>query len=361
MVHAIRSIGLSTISSVEEIPGGKLGSNSSPACSSSYRSSMRRMRTETPSMLPTFSESLENESERFQHSVMELDTNVREGRYTEAFSVLSDIEAIMNGPAKEKIIESITKEFPVNASEVRAAIDHLELGILSQVRAYLFVMNGDQNALAEHDLGYKNLQLAVKEVMAMARKMELSDFPDLSSEQVADFEKFVEIEHLIARGFLASGLNAREIAIENFRSGFSLWTDFASGAAIDSIFLIKVLEQKLQSPLLPPSSDVDEQDPRSLFVAGRYNEAIQLISSMPEDEQCFVQGIRIGSMALLGQYEEALEQFENPIYNSCISDFEEAAGKALISVLRGELEKAKEIALGSPSGFIYPILLLTKS
>ena len=336
----------------------------SAAASSSQRASLRRMRTETmaPRAPLQNTVSMDENIDRIQKLATQIDTSIREGKYSDALSTLRELERLVNGTFRDDAIAVIEQNFFIDSSDIRSAIEHLNNGVFSEARAYLLALNNDRSAIELCNSGFDNLKLGIQEIKDILNQIGM---PILPAEEMAEGEKLFESIHFTMRGMINMALNSREAAIEDLRAGFKLAMELEGDSTADFAFFAKTLEQKLQARLLPESMIVDEKDPRSLLMAGRYEEALQLLSTPQFEDKDGAQAIRGACLALLGRFDEALDQFESSEYGYYNhSEIEQSLGCTLVHYLKGDHAKAKELALDSGNDnpvFGYLLLLALNS
>jgi tetratricopeptide (TPR) repeat protein len=335
MINAINSLNAQNIPQFSAIQSATSTPNERTSPSSSQRASMRRMRMETPAARPEFvseSLSIDDPLELVQKYKTQMEKAIKDGRYSEALSFLDKIESLVGGSFAEEFIEEVEKQLFINGDDLRSAFEHVRNGVISAYRAYLFALSGNESAISLCDSGFENLKLGMDEVIEMMKDLGMPDSPELK-----EFPKQLEVGHLYVRGMIAMRLSMRQAAIDDLRESFRLGLEVNDPAPVDMLFLGKVLERKLDTPLFPESSDVDPQDPKALLMAGRYEEALEL-SSTPD-------AIRAACLALMGRYDEALETLDNTEFRFINSDLDGSYGKALVYLLKGDHEMAKKMAL----------------
>lgn len=379
MVYAIDSLENSTISNFAEYVSGAKKPNSvleQSTSSSPSRSGMRRMRTETttpyliedtttttdrtstPSdwTVPT----IQKDFEPIEALIEQINAALLEGQYEKGLPLVNVIDAIWNGALLNKVIAYLEELGPeMQSSHVRPAIEFLGNSVLAQMKAFFLALSNDSDAIALCNSGFENLRLGVAEVLALAKEQQW-DSPNAEKE----VQEYVDMAEHLMRGMLAMAMNLREMAIDDLRAGFSAFMaedlsdldydleDFDIG----SYFTIKAFEQKLQASLLPQSPIVDDQNPQSLFLAGRYEEALSLLS-MPKFSNQDVEGFRAASLALMGRHDEAFEILDGVDYSSRL---DASMGIPLILFLKGDYEAARQMAFEPEHGnisFGYLLLL----
>lgn len=306
---------------------------------STQRASLRRMRRETQTTELKFTET--SPEEKFEKLIKRIETLIRVGCYSKVIPDLEKIEQLIDQKLIDELINGI-RPHGVDAFELRPAMNQLKQGLFSEIKAYILALEGKSDAIALCDEGFENLKSGIQELMDLAKTTKMTTDTTVGFD-VERFEKGLEMTHQLFRGMLALSLNAREMAIDDLRSGLQLATEVDLDFDPQSAFLIKALEQKLEVSLLPESMIVDEKNPKSLMMAGRYEEALELLDTLkyPNRE------IRAACLALLGRHKEALELLKT---NDGDQD-NHSECNSIIHFLRGDYEKAKDKALNPRPNF----------
>ncbi len=324
---------------------------------SSSRAGLRRMRTETPTTTCDPGFVIEPDFEPVELLLLQLDEALRKGRYEEGFSLIDQLDVLWNDTLLDPTVEflaSLQSDTQSPSPHLRSALEFLGQGALSEMRAYFLALTNDDGAIDLCNSGFEKLWRGVSEVRIVAKEQSQRD-----EETFATVEKILKMAQYLTRGIFAISLNMRELAIDDLKAGYnmSLTEEFfdEEDFDIECFFPIKVLEQKLQAPLLPKPSIVNDRIPKSLFLAGRYEEALALLS-MPqsfEDEEDSIDGdgAKAACLALLGRYDEAIDLLENRQ-----DGVAEPAIASLVYLLKGDLEKAKEAVLNDENELAYLLL-----
>jgi tetratricopeptide (TPR) repeat protein len=311
---------------------------------------MRRMRAETPE--PSLMLDAER-MDQLKNWGEELNGALRRGDFTAAFRLIEQMETLCRKMLDEGIEEHIEE-----LGEWKLGIDLVFDGLYEQAKAYLMALNRDPFAIETCDGGFHLIQHGLFELATVA-----SGF-GLLGEELEKVEHVVENFHLLYRGMLKIAISDREGAVADLKSAFAKLTDkdlrlidLEDGLdQIESLFLIKVLEQKLDASLLDERREVERQNPLSLFLAGRYEEALALVETNPEFAQDpDLSTFKAACYALMGQYDASLNWLKPKE-----DDLEEADPSIMIPAiyfLKGDRESAKEAVFEFNSPLSYVLLL----
>jgi tetratricopeptide (TPR) repeat protein len=257
-----------------------------------------------------------------------------------------------------KMLDEGIEEHIEELGEWKLGIDLVFDGLYEQAKAYLMALNRDPFAIETCDGGFHLIQHGLFELATVA-----SGF-GLLGEELEKVEHVVENFHLLYRGMLKIAISDREGAVADLKSAFAKLTDkdlrlidLEDGLdQIESLFLIKVLEQKLDASLLDERREVERQNPLSLFLAGRYEEALALVETNPEFAQDpDLSTFKAACYALMGQYDASLNWLKPKE-----DDLEEADPSIMIPAiyfLKGDRESAKEAVFEFNSPLSYVLLL----
>jgi len=336
---------------------------------SSSRSGLRRMRTETTT--PTYASdsdwsmpTIQKDFEPIESLIEQINKALQEGRYEKGLPFVNQIDAIWNGTLLDKVVAYLKELEPATSSHLQPALEFLGNGVIDEMKAYFHALTKDSDAIALCNSGFDKLRHGLSEVLALAREQNWAGPSDVE----AQIEKSLDAAQHLMRGMIAMSLNMREMAIDDLRAGLSVFMakdtdsdpeDF-DDFDIESYFTIKALEQKLQASLLPKSPIVDDLNPHALFLADRYEEALKIVSTpqfKDANPYADVEGFRAACLALMGRHDEAFEILDGVDYGSPL---ESEIGIPLVLFLKGDFEKAKEIALDPDQGnipFAYILLL----
>lgn len=322
--------------------------------SSSYRSSLRRMRTETPTSYP--STTTWKDFEKMVKSIEEFFSNLngalKEGRYQDALKMVDQFERVWNETMLSSWVEYIEEEFPIQSSHLKPAIELLTNATLKEIKAYFLAMEKNPDALSVSEIGFEQLQKGFDEALALYKEMESS----IDQQYIKDLELCLEAVHYFYRGMINTALNRREHAANDFKDLYRCYEKYVSSERfleegrhqdMKYIYGMKILEKKLGAQIITPPTEIDITDPESLFIAGRYEEALALLSEDTNED--FSSLTKPMCLAMLGRYTEALEQTYEPF------------DRAVIYYLQGELEMAKEEALKCPNQSLLLLLAIRGS
>lgn len=330
-----------------------------PATQSTSRAGWRRMCTETPTTIcdPTTACDPgfvipDDPFDALQPLLLQIDEVLREGRYEKAFSLINQMDVLWNTTLLDQITKLVaSSDRQLQSPRLRDALAYMGQGSLSIMRAYFLALTDDVSAIDLCNAGFAQLRRSLLEFETILMRM-------LSGEIITDedFEKNLELFNIgqyLIRGAFALSLNMREVAIDDLTTGCSLLSGSKSSdlenVDVYLLFLIKILEQKLQTSLIPQSSIVNPTSFRSLFLAGRYEEALALCSTTQAFENEFdTEDYQAVLLALLGRHNEALD-----LLKKMEDDFERPGlGVSLVYLLQKDFEKAKETALRDPAFYL---------
>jgi len=309
---------------------------------SSLRTSMRRMRTET-----TTSSSSTTDSEGKIYKELEIlrdkfVTSFTKGRYADALAILANLETISDDLLQRA-------EF---------IVEHLVKGQFSQTKAYFQALMKNPDAIANCDTAFEQLQAATANILKIARDMGAKEYVNKK------LQKVLEQEHLLYRGFIKLSLGQREEAIKDLQSSVPhLFNSYEQSSDyhyrysyfkdVESAFLFRILEIKLETTLLAVPTSLDDSDPMSLFLAGKYEAALQVIDarrnvdSKPLSEDWFQHigkpsydfALKAACLALQGQTKEALRLVK---HEATSYDGDPEIMASLIHLLSGDVTAARK-------------------
>lgn len=311
----------------------------------STRSSMRRMRTETttsPSWMTSSTGSTGQVKKNIEILRDKLVHSFTKGHYEKALELLANLETISDDLLQrvEFIVENLIK------------------GQFSQTRANFQALMKNPDAITNCDLAFEQLQAAAAKILEIAHEMGVAE--DLNKK----LQKALEQEHLLYRGFIKLSVGQREEAIKDlqnsvphlfnaceqsssFHNGYNRFKD------VESAFLFRILEIKLGTTLLSVPTSIDDSDPMSLFLAGKYEAALQVIDGrkdvdskpLGEDwfkhigEPSFDFALKAACLALQGQTKEALRLVK---HEATSYDGDPEIMASLIHLLSGDLKEARK-------------------
>lgn len=268
----------------------------------------------------------------------------------EAFAKGQYAEALMN----LENIEGVCDDF---VEDLRFAVTNLMKGQFGGRKAIFMALMQDPKALSLCDKSFEQLKAGSERAIAIALKT--GEHHGIPSEQ--EIQKIFEIAQLFYRGMMELSLGEREGAIRDLRSSLQVmcndvWKGLKRPEYVEMCFLLKILEQKLGVSLIPQPEAIDPNDKMSLFLAGRYQEALDLITNPPqiEDDLLFTIDywvedrfrqssdiILYGAiLTLTGKSDEALAWFEQ--HPSDCYGYNQKTLLALTHFAQGEYQKTRD-------------------
>ena len=304
-----KEIKLNTISTIQQpiqFTTTQINSTNAPTTASSTRAAMRRMRTETTTF--SFPQTIDSATSAPTGSVGALQKEPWE--FLDSFT-----QALMKKNYAEilAMLSKLDTQCDRLIERVEFALENVLKGQLAVVRSYFTGMMKNPEAIDLCNAGVEQLKQGLLEVMALINES------GISPSDGSSLERFDSI-HQFYRGFLKLSVGQSEEAIRDIRTSLTTfnfqkdWEEFPYAIDIDAIFLIKIMEQKLNTPLFPTSQTIDTTDPLSLFVAGQYNEALALLETSTDlsyDEL----SLKAYCLGMLGRMDEAYLGLEDrPTY-----------------------------------------------
>ena len=279
--------------------------------SSSTRATMRRMRTETPATtLQTGSfEALDKDKSAFSESFIQA---LMAKNYAEIFVMLWKADIQYD-----------------RLSEHADFVQGQDKACSMATKAYSLAMMKNPKAINLCDEAAEQF----KQVLSGAMEQE-----SVCTSRRAEFFECFDSFHLFYRGFLELSLGQRVEAIRDIRSSLSslrFQPDCPQCFDEETLFFIKILEQKLGESLIPIPQEIDIYNPKALFVADQYNQALALLDAQSDYPDTLM--LKAACHAMLGRFEEAKECLEDGDF--CTSSTE--CTHPLIDFLQGDYESIK--------------------
>ncbi len=312
--------------------GGVTASTSSARNSTS--ASMRRMRTETTTM-PTFTD-----IEEVQQSIEKLEQNLemalKEGRYEDGVKLIEEFETEWNDHICQSVIDGLGADNRNQLVGIKPLVEHAGAASIDLMKSYFMALGKDQGAIEVGEEGFKELSLAIEKVLDIMALMggEMDDGQALL---------YQDAFKMMGRGMIHFALGNKRESAADLRAFYPLYlkimkwdntsSSFPEEIRLDAEYFLRVLEGKLGEAILPVAQDGDSI--RDLFLAGRYEEALEL-ADFSNKGVC---------LAMLGRFDEALAI-------ECIS----SEVKVMIYLQKGDLAAAKELILSNED--LFPFLLL---
>jgi tetratricopeptide (TPR) repeat protein len=172
-----------------------------------------------------------------------------------------------------------------------------------------------------------------KQVLSKAMEQE-----SVGTSRQAEFFEGFDSFHLFYRGFLELSLGQRVEAIRDIRSSLTslrFQPDCPSCFDEETLFFIKILEQKLGESLIPIPQEIDTSNPKALFLAGQYNKALSLLDARSDYPDTLM--LKAACHAMLGRFEDAKECLEDGDF--CTSSIE--CTHQLLDFLQGDYDRIK--------------------
>ena len=321
--------------------------------SSTTRAGQRRLRTETPTSTPVAAQDILQTAAKDWETFVELIDSSHKafymGRYEEALTRLRQGQTLWD-TSLVHVLTILSETLPLSEEEsaqlaqMLPTIQQLVDVAFLEGEAYLFALLSKQEAITLADEGFKRIMSHIDDIVILARSLDPEEAPeDIQTEITQGYQLYRKFL-LFALGKKESALNGLKDHLQYFLS--ELYTDIASAAERDvfwdddqlaDLFFFKVLEQKLNTPLLPTLSTIDPNDEISLFLAGQYQDVLTLMEKDPELLNPELKG---ACLALLGQTQEAIHLFQATAESeSGESDYADIM-MAITYLLQGDLQSA---------------------
>lgn len=287
--------------------------NASSQPSTSSRSGMRRLRTETTTS-PRFTTTSETTSttlrfyNEFHEHLRRIQKAFEKGKYDKALQMIDEMEPLIRKAANlficEKCIPDTSK---ISSDKVEKMGDLLSDAILAESKAYFLALLKDPKAIKLCNKGFQKIHELFNILNTL---QETEDFGKSFLEGL----NFIENGHRFYRGLLQLGLGNREEAIRDLKS---VLTNPNKPDFLDQIsfwntrelhLFFKALERKLDTQLLPPGSSEDEI---SICSSDNTEHAIQLFSD--SDFEGARKAILAGDFYLYLIFPLVIQGFENSI------------------------------------------------
>lgn len=247
-------------------------SSSPRSTSNSVRTSMRRMRTETPSHVSQMDE------QNAQALFFNLEQALKEEKYAEGLQLIKEFEIQWNGELFERFVLSVQKEIPIVD---RSMLKELGDASIQLSKAYFLAMEKDREAMAAFDDGMAHLRLGVEKVIELLESMGASRETTIPiQEELNSFEPFY-------KGFLELALGDHAEAAAHFREFHALYmegSDLDNDEVFQHLLTLRIIEKQIGEEILPVPTTVDESDPGALLIAGRFDEALAILDLFELDE-----------------------------------------------------------------------------
>jgi tetratricopeptide (TPR) repeat protein len=308
MLNAVESI-RSNRSTIHPYIRSSHSETNAPAPASS-KAGQRRLRTETPatSYIETTETTTSSDRGMADRLTSDLVSAWQENRFEDAIRILDALQKI---PFKDW-------GFPDEARPYFALIQ----AQLDDMKAFsLMMLNRPEEALNQH--------------IAMMEKIKtyLSMWEDMNSFYMSWIRDRMAVQYAL---FL----------LENKKTDEAIAELQKAGQTEDPllIFVLTAIQNKLHIKILqpiPPDSSETDWDADILFLAGRYEEALQKLDEGSSEGWCSCGDgfLRAACLAMLGRYDEALASCEK-----CASpdDLNVLMIRNLIRMMKGDLAGAKE-------------------